>query len=153
MKKLLFSAAFLSCLFTKAQDIDIKIDSLKTVEVNILYIDAFNEFIADLECHGISKRKIDHLIGIYVAPGSTMNNALGITFMNRVVQLNAELPIYLPTLRKAVMYHELGHAMGIDHSHDGPYLMMSGSDVDEEFLIKNWNKIKEEFFVYIKDKL
>lgn len=132
------------CSFYINEHISIEIDeSLTSILDN--YIEKCNYYEIDLNNFSL-------INGIYI---KAIYPNFGITFLKtNIIFIDFDIPNYLPTLKKAVIYHEIAHTLKLNnHDYYGPYLLRSGQDINIEELIKNWNFYEYEYFKYLKNNL
>lgn len=105
----------------------------------------FDEFIKDCESHGV---KSDHVYCLKGMGFSTRMDCNGYTdYSDEVIRINAGLlddPIGL----RFVLYHEIGHWLGLRHS-DG-IMKDSYGPSDTQWVQDNWDTLKREYFEKLK---
>lgn len=119
----------------------------------------YNAALNELDITGVKKlisvrtsSYIEYYSGVD-AEGLTMISKEGDIF----VLVNQDIPIYLPTFKEAVLYHEMYHVISLEKEHcDGPecpYILQDGKKVDIEYVIRNWGEeMKEQYFKYLHGK-
>jgi len=110
-------------------------------------------FIMECRKRGIDTERLSLIKGIY-SESSVYSTVFGSTTKKRdYIFINDALPTYLPTLKRAVIYHELCHVISEDDFHISfPYLLQSGENINVEYVIANWEELREELFTYLKEK-
>lgn len=119
-----------------------------SIEVSIHVDPYFDSFVEDCKNRDIDYKHIYclryiHLAHTHVWQGQT-------SFCDATIEINEEL-IHDSIGMKFVVYHELGHWLGLEHS-DGIMKENYNSLEDMEMVRDNWDELSENFFSKIKNK-
>jgi len=101
----------------------------KLTELKIITRDDTEEYF------GYYDNKLPYVIGIYIAEN---------------------IPEYIPSFRKATLYHELGHHLleeNCMHTKEGPYILYPGKHMNVEIVIRHWAMLEENYMKYLKDNI
>ncbi|MAX51425.1 MAG: hypothetical protein CMH22_05555 [Methylophaga sp.] len=150
MKKLIiFLILNLGFLSLEAQVSDFVLPDGKVIKVDDFYKPVLTDFIKSCAKYNIDFKRLSLLEGIYVS--SNLEGRHGATRNDRkIILVNADIPNYLPTFRKAVLYHELYHLLSLENGHVAfPYLVQDGGSIFPEYLIKHWDVVEAEYFLYL----
>lgn len=105
----------------------------------------FDEFIKDCAAYGV---KSDHVFCLRGMGFSESNEDQGYTdYTNEVIRINYRLLNDTIGLR-FVLYHELGHWLGLRHS-EGIMKDCYGPS-DTQWVEDNWDALKEQYFKKLK---
>ena len=156
MKKLLITLTLLFVFITaKAQTVFYKTDSLQIVIDKTIYPD-FNRFMfmEVASTYNINLKGLTSL-ALIVGGGNdvTYFGLYDSTTQINTIFINSTIPYYLPSLRRAVLYHELAHHLLPNdkmHTQAGPYILQSGSNMDPEIVIRFWETWEKEYMNYLK---
>lgn len=154
MKKLICLLFMVISFFTYSQEI-----------IGSLYLRShLDEYIAGAKEFDIDLSNIDDLNGVYITSVETIESyygrpAVGLTMENNgkyIVMIDGSIPVYLPTLLNAIIYHEMYHVLAVNKDHCQtvfcPYVLRDGQYLNIEYIIKYWDlNAKKEYFKYLKD--
>jgi hypothetical protein len=124
---------------------------------NFTYVDAnysedFREIVEQLHNYDVDVLPLKELKYVMIVPA--LPKMWAVLSPDRAgVFMNASIPLYLPTFKKFILFHELGHYLdGEGHPEDGPVMRRTGRGLDIEDIIKNYCEYEEEFLIYLYKK-
>lgn len=155
MKSLiLFVILVLTSIVNNAQIKQYEVTPEIIIPVSEGLCDEFDDFIIEYKKAGLPLEELKKINGIYYSQKLQWLGLFGRAeiFTNNDVLIATDIPRYLPTLTKMILYHEIGHILmhPLMHSPRGSYITRPGNFINIEYAIAAWPALRKDYITTLK---